>query len=146
MHVFLAGVMQGSRRDHLIDDQDYRSQITNALKSHIPEVMITDPFARNPDSVDYSLDRARTTFLTNTAKAAEADVLIAYLPTASMGTAIEMWTAYQEGAYIIAVTPLRHNWVVKVTANAVLPDLAALLDEIASGHFAQRVNGHTARV
>ncbi|MDX1614571.1 MAG: nucleoside 2-deoxyribosyltransferase [Candidatus Promineifilaceae bacterium] len=143
MHIFLAGVMQGSRRDHLIDDQDYRNRIASALRAHVPDVQIIDPFARDPNSVEYSLEQARTAFLTNTAKAAEADALIAYLPTASMGTAIEMWTAYQAGAYILAVTPLMHNWVVKVTANAVLPDLPALLGEIASGHFTRRVSGHT---
>ncbi len=31
MHVFIAGLMQGSRQDHLIDGQDYRERITAAL-------------------------------------------------------------------------------------------------------------------
>jgi molybdopterin converting factor small subunit len=133
--VFLAGIMQGSRRDHLIDDQDYRTMITEALHAHVPGVKVVDPFALDPGSVDYEHERARRTFETNTALAAETDVLIAYLPYASMGTAIEMWTAYQAGKYIVAVTPLEHNWAVKVTANEVLPDLESLLAAIESGRF-----------
>jgi molybdopterin converting factor small subunit len=135
--VFLAGIMQGSRADDGIEGQDYRTAISQALVDHIPGVEIIDPFARNPDSVDYNLERARQTFVTNTALAAEADVLIAYLPQASMGTAIEMWTAYHAQKYIIAVTPLEHNWVVKVTANEVLPDLTSLLDLIQNGRLAE---------
>jgi hypothetical protein len=136
MHIFIAGVMQGNRTDHLIDAQDYRAQIAVALERHLPQATITDPYFSNPDSVEYSLEQARHTFHANTALAGQADLLIAYLPTASMGTAIEMWTAHLEGAYIIAVTPLAHNWVVRLTADEVLPDLPSLLEAIESGRLA----------
>lgn len=135
MHVFIAGVMQGSRTDHLIDDQDYRHRIADALTRHVPGVRITDPFMLNPDSVDYDDDRARDTFRTYTALAADVDVLIAYLPTASMGTAIEMWTAFSADKYIIAVSPLKHNWVINVTADEILPDLDSLIAAIEAGRF-----------
>ena len=139
--VFIAGIMQGSRQDHLIDDQDYRAAITKALEAYVPGVKVVDPFALDPGSVDYEHERARRTFETNTALAAETDVLIAYLPHASMGTAIEMWTAYRADKYIVAVTPLVHNWAVKVTANEILPDLESLLAEIESGGFARPAAG-----
>jgi hypothetical protein len=44
-----------------------------------------------------------------------------------------MWTAYKANRYIIAVTELKHNWVVKVTADEVVPDLDALLELLESG-------------
>ena len=137
MHVFLAGVMQGSRQDHLIDSQNYRVRIAQALEAHLPDVKITDPWSLNPESVDYNLAQARQTFESMTSQAAEADVLIAYLPEASMGTAIEMWTAFNAGTTIIAVTPLQHNWVVRLTADTVLPDLDTLLSTIETGRFPQ---------
>ncbi len=137
MHVFLAGIMQGSREDHLIDDQDYRSRISGALRANIPGVQVTDPYLLDPDSVNYDLADTRRAFKANTAIAADADVLIAYLPRASMGTAIEMWTAFNADKYIIAVTPLKHNWVVRVTADAVLPDLDSLIELIESGGLAR---------
>ena len=137
MRVFLAGVMQGSRQDHLIDSQNYRVRIAQTLEAHLPEVAIVDPWTLNPNSVDYDLAAARQTFQDMTSLAAEADVLIAYLPEASMGTAIEMWTAFNAGVTIIAVTPLRHNWVVRLTADRVLPDLDTLLNTIQTGHFPQ---------
>ncbi len=144
MHIFIAGIMQGVRTDNQIDSQSYRVQITQALQTHVPNVQITDPWAANPNSVAYDEALARYTFLTNTRKVREADVLIAYLPQASMGTAMEMWEAYNAGLYVIAITPLVHHWAVRFTANEILPDLETLLEEIANGRFVQRVNGSQA--
>ena len=139
MRVFIAGIMQGSRLDEMIDAQDYRHQITAALQTHLPEVSVTDPYALHPESVDYDSGTARKTFSEMTSMAAEADVLIAFLPQASMGTAIEMWTAYQARKPVIAVTPLIHNWVVLTTASAVLPDMESLLAYIADGGLGRLV-------
>lgn len=145
MHIFIAGVMQGSRLDDQIHEQDYRLRITEAIRDHIPEAHISDPWALDPGSVDYDAQRARETFVKNTALAGEADVVIAYLPHASMGTAIELWTAYQRRAYVVAVTPMQHNWVVQITADEVLPDLESLLGYIESGRLTEQVNLHMIR-
>jgi hypothetical protein len=137
MHVFIAGVMQGSRLDDQIDSQNYRLRIVEALEAYFPHTKVTDPWGLHPESIGYDLERLRTTFFANTSLAGEADLLIAYLPHASMGTAIEMWTAYQNSAYIVAVTPMTHNWVVRITADEVLPDLESLLAHIESGRLAE---------
>jgi hypothetical protein len=137
MHVFIAGIMQAERLDNQIENQDYRSHITEMLKVTMPNVRITDPFALHPDSVNYDDERARHTFLTLTKKAAEADLLIAYLPQMSMGTAMEMWEAYLAGAYIIAITPHVHHWAIRFTANEILPDLASLEEMIGNGRLQQ---------
>jgi hypothetical protein len=72
-----------------------------------------------------------------TAKASEADLLIAYLPLPSMGTAMEMWEAFNAGIYIIAITPMMHHWAVRFTANEIVPDLETLLADIANGRITQ---------
>ena len=144
MHVFIAGVMQADRRDNQIESQDYRARIAGALQAAVPNVKITDPFALNPNSVYYGEEQARNTFLTMTKKAGEADLLIAYLPQVSMGTAMEMWEAYQAGVYIIAVTPHIHHWAIRFTANEILPDLDSLLETIQNGRFAHIANSHGA--
>ncbi|MFQ5420437.1 MAG: hypothetical protein ACE5FD_04440 [Anaerolineae bacterium] len=137
MHVFIAGIMQGDRRDDQIDSQNYRLLITHALKKHFPNTQITDPWALNPNSVNYTAEQARHTFLTMTELAAEVDLLIAYLPKASMGTAMEMWQAYKAGVPIIAVTPLVHHWAVRFTANAIVSDLDELVKMMGDGRLAQ---------
>lgn len=142
MHVFIAGVMQGSRQDPHIDDQDYRVRIAGALREHMPDVHVTDPWTLHPDSPSYDDGQTRDTFVANVDLAREADLLIAYLPYASMGTAIEMWAAYSSHTYVIAITPMAHNWVVRITADEVLPDLDSLFAYIESGRLLSRLELH----
>ena len=78
-----------------------------------------------------------------TARAGEADLLIAYLPNVSMGTAMEMWEAYRSNTYIIAVTPHVHHWAIRFTANEIVPDLNSLLELIQSGHLNDIIGDHT---
>ena len=49
MQVFIAGIMQGTRLDNQIDSQSYRAQISDALRAHIPDISIFDPYALNPN-------------------------------------------------------------------------------------------------
>lgn len=139
LRVFIAGVMQASRQDTLLESQDYRLQLSEALRRHIPNVELIDPWADNPGSLEYDDEQARHTFLTMTAKASEADLLIAYLPLPSMGTAMEMWQAYQGNTYIIAVTPFVYHWAIRFTANEILPDLDSLLEWLENGRFQQEI-------
>ncbi|MCB8945171.1 MAG: hypothetical protein H6658_15605 [Ardenticatenaceae bacterium] len=143
MHIFIAGVMQGVRQDDQIDDQFYRIRIRQALEAYVPGVRITDPWALNPESVYYDDNQARHTFLTMTQEAGRADLLIAYLPRPSMGTAMEMWEAFRTQTYIIAVTPLVHHWAVRFTANEIVPDLDSLLGAIENGRITQLLTSLT---
>jgi hypothetical protein len=59
--------------------------------------------------------------------------VVAYVPQASMGTAIEMWQAYQAGVPLVTISPLAANWVVRHLSDVVLPDLCAFQSWIASG-------------
>ena len=143
LRVFIAGVMQANRRDTLMESQDYRVMLSDALRRHIPDVQLIDPWAENPNSLEYNDDQARHTFLTMTNKASEADLLIAYLPLPSMGTAMEMWEASQAGAYVVVVTPYIHNWAMKFTSDEILPDLDSLIAAIENGrihHWAKKRN------
>jgi hypothetical protein len=74
-----------------------------------------------------------------THKASEADLLIAYLPLPSMGTAMEMWQAFQANTYIIAITPFAHHWAIRFTANEILPDLDSLFRLLENGRFQQEI-------
>ena len=139
LRVFIAGVMQANRFDTQLESQDYRLQISQVLRRHLPNVQLIDPWAENPNSVNYDEDRARHTFLTMTHKASEADLLIAYLPLPSMGTAMEMWQAYQANTYIIAITPFVHHWAIRFTANEILPDLGSLFSLLENGRFQQEI-------
>ena len=69
--------------------------------------------------------------------AATADVLVAYVPEASMGTAIEMWQAFKAGAHVFTISPLAENWVVKFLSQRVF----ATLDEFVAVCGLRRIRG-----
>ena len=125
MRVFIAGIMQGSRTDRAIDAQNYRSEIAEILQDHVPQVEIVDPLALHPDSVNYGPEQAKQTLIELATLAGQVDALIAYVPSASMGTAIEMWHAYQGNVPVYTISPLADNWVVQSLSERVFPDIAA---------------------
>ena len=133
MKVFIAGIMQGSRLDREIDDQSYRTRIANALLAQYPAAEIIDPNELHPEGVGYDDQQARTTLLDMARLAGQSDLLVAYAPHASMGTAIEMWQAFQAGAVILTISPMGENWVVKHLSDAVFADLERFRAWIANG-------------
>ena len=60
--------------------------------------------------------------------AAKADVVISYLPEASMGSAVEIHAAWAARRTILAVAPgsMAQNWVVRSYADRVFPSIDAL--------------------
>lgn len=119
MKVFIAGVMQGNRKDKNIHSQEYRSSITSFLKTIDKSIDVIDPDKTDPDRLSYTNEQAANMFFRYCDIAAEVDLLISYLPQASMGSAIEMWKAYHAGIPIISITPLVNNWVVKLLSTKV---------------------------
>ena len=133
--VFIGGIMQGSRRENVIDAQDYRQIIGQCLRSHLQHVEVIDPFELHPNSVAYDTTEARRTLIALAQTAGQADAAVVYVPEASMGTALEMWEAYRGGKPIFAISPLVYNWVVRCLATRVFADLEEFCAFVASGDF-----------
>jgi len=136
MRVFIAGVMQGSRTDDRVTDQSYRTVITRILRENLKGVEVIDPWALHPESEGYDIERARATFMSMNLVAGQADVLVAYVPEASMGTAIEMWEAYRNEVKVFCISNMADNWVVKLLSSQVFPTLDAFEIFVSNGGLA----------
>ncbi len=131
--IFVAGVMQGSHREAVLHAQEYRRALVELLERHFPKAEVYDPLAGHRQSLGYDERRGREVFLAHNAMCAEADLLVAYLPTASMGTAIEMWEAFRHGALIVSISPMEHNWAVKFLSHLLYPDIDGFAEALARG-------------
>jgi hypothetical protein len=140
MRFFLAGIMQGSHLGEALHNQSYRVRIKRSLAAHFPRCQVYDPLADHQDSLTYDDDKARRVFLAHNKLCAEMDVLLAFVPEASMGTAIEMWEAYRHGAVVIAISPLVHNWAIKFCSDHIYPDLESFESGLQSGHVQQLIS------
>jgi len=136
LRFFIAGIMQGSLAEAAIHDQSYRVVIGAAIKARFVEAEIIDPMELHPDgSLNYGPEEAKRTLLEMADEAARADVLIAYLPEASMGTAVEMWEAHRAGKPILTISPLAENWVIRFLSTRVFLSLEAFESFVAEGEL-----------
>jgi hypothetical protein len=120
---FLAGIIQGSNPGKVLHSQDYRGQIKSTLRRYFPDAKIFDPIEKHPDSVNYDYRTAELVFLGYIKLATECDYVVAYLPEASMGTAVEMWECYKKGVPIWTISPLKDNWSVKFLSKRIFKSL-----------------------
>lgn len=139
MRFFLAGIIQGSHSEALVHDQGYREKIKQLLAAHFPDAEVYDPRADHADSIGYDDHRGRSVFFRHNEMCRSVDVLLAFLPEASMGTAIEMWEAYRHGAAVITISPLRHNWAVKFLSHELYPGIEEFQAALEAGRLAQRI-------
>ena len=72
----------------------------------------------------------------------KVDVVVAYVPQASMGTAIEMWEAHRNNRIVITISPLSHNWAIRFLSNIVYADMEAFaVGSTKNGEIVQIVKG-----
>ncbi len=118
--------MQGSKTEKAIFSQNYRQEIEEIIHTQIPEAEIYDPYSNHRNSLSYKDETGRETFLRhNKMCGTEIDVLVAFIPEASMGTAVEMWEAWKNNATVISISPMKRNWVVRYLSHVVYPDMDA---------------------
>ena len=121
MKFFIAGIMQGSLIDPKLHTQNYRSLLTEWIHESLEDAEVYDPLAGHNNSIEYDETQGKRTFYNHNRMCGyDIDVLIAYAPEASMGTAIEMWEAYRNRKIVITISPMAHNWVVKFCRHLVL--------------------------
>jgi hypothetical protein len=139
MKLFLAGIMQGSHLGAVLHNQNYREQLKTLLREHLPQAEIYDPLSDHADSLDYDADRGRAVFLKHNRMCRDVDVLIAFVPEASMGTAIEMWEAHTAGRIVLTISPMSHNWAVRFLSDKIYPDFETFAEQLAAGQVARDV-------
>ena len=144
MKIYVAGVMQGSLKGHGIQGQGYREVIRDAVKIHHPNAEIVDPVLLFPDSVAYDAERATQVLFELGDEAASADVVIAYLPEASMGTAMKMVRAYDRGKTIISISSMDKNWFIRAGSAKIFPSLDDFCAWVDQNHLADLTDGATA--
>jgi len=137
--VFLSGVMQGSNADTSLHAQDYRQQLRKIITAVHPEAEVVCPAELNPDSVAYDNEAARRAFMDELDLAAETDVLVAYAPVATMGTAVEMYRAYAAGRLVFTVSPMTTNWAIRFLSTRVFVDLAEFEEFVREGRLGRTV-------
>ena len=140
MRFFLAGIMQGSHPGTDLHEQDYRGRLRKLIETYFPQAKVYDPLADHSNSIEYDDRTGREVFYHHNRMCRQVDVVVAFVPAASMGTAIEMWEAHEHGrAAVIAISPLEHNWAIRFCSHQTYADLGEFEQAASSGELAQRI-------
>jgi hypothetical protein len=140
MDIFIAGIMQGSHREATLHNQDYRARLKQLLREYIPGAHVYDPLADHRESLDYDEATGRRVFQRHNRMCRTVDLVIAFVPEASMGTAIEMWEAHEHGrGAVVTISPLSHNWAIRFCSDQVFSDFAAFEHALTSGELLKNV-------
>lgn len=120
---FLAGIIQGSIPDQAIHCQDYRRELRDIIERNVTSARVYCPIENHPESLGYDDAKASRVFFDHIRMVEESDCVVAYLPSASMGTAVEMYAAREAGRAVIAISPLSGNWAIKFLSDRLFPDM-----------------------
>jgi hypothetical protein len=145
MRFFLAGIMQGSRVEKGLHTQDYRQRLRALIGECVAGAEVYDPLADHRKSAEQGANKGRDVFFDHNRMCGEVDALIAFVPEASMGTAIEMWEAHQHGAAVFTISPLRHNWAVKFLSHAIYASVEQFEEALRSGQIVEQIRAVRAR-
>ncbi|HOX38013.1 MAG TPA: hypothetical protein PL033_08500 [Candidatus Brocadiia bacterium] len=141
MKFFLAGIIQGSITEDRIHPQNYRERIKDILHRNFPQDEVYCPIEHHPQSLGYDEALGRRVFIKHIEMASEFDCLVAFLPEASMGTAIEMWVASCNARKIVSISPMAENWTIKFLSDAIVPGIAEFEEFVTSGRMKLLLDG-----
>ena len=147
MRFFLSGVIQGSLSGTGINDQSYRDELKALLRVAFPAPAHTlgCPIEMHPGAMNYTFEQGKAAFEQLVNEAATADAIIAFFPTASNGTAIEIWEAAKRGTPIFTISPMTENWVIKFYSTRVFPTIAEFATFVQSGELETFMDNYLAR-
>jgi len=87
------------------------------LKKYLPDTEIIDPVEIHPESAYYDSEEARKVFFQSVKNCLGCNLMIAYLPEASMGTAVEMWESFRNNIPVWTISPLEENWAIRILST-----------------------------
>ena len=139
---FLVGIMRGSELGEGFSPQDYRAELREMIRKNVRNSEIYDPLegCGIQESNEISFKLGRKAYFDEALEVRNCDVMVAYLPEASMGTAIEMWEAYRHSIYIISITRMRENWSIRYLSDRVYGSLEHFNFILQSGEIPRLVS------
>jgi len=133
MKIYLAGVIQGSHRGASNENQCYRNSIKDIILRYHPYAKIICPWELFPNSAMAGTQRMHEIIDGCVDHAKKADIVVAYLPVASMGTAVELWESYHIGIPNIIISPMQNNLLIQKVANVLVRDMEQFEKRVLKG-------------
>ena len=133
MKVYLSGIMQGSRKDEFHVSQDYRKVIKAIVLRRFPYAEVICPLEEFPNASTSAPFSAKAVISACANLSANSDLVVAFLPEASMGTAVELWEAFKNSKPIITISPMAQNLVIRTVSSIIVRDIEEFQKVMSNG-------------
>lgn len=123
---YLSGTMQGSKKDTSITEQDYRQILREIILKTYPSSEIICPRDLFQNVSPNDTETIKLIIPKCVEVSRNCDIVIAYLPEASMGSAVELWEAHKNSKTVLVITTMRHNAMILSIADKIFNDFSDL--------------------
>lgn len=144
--ILIAGVVRGSHRAKGAHSQTYRRQIKAILERNLPGAEVYTPIDSVRDTHQLGYLKSSDIFFDVVRRASNYDAVIAYLPEASLGTAIQMWEAYRNHHVVVTISPITANHAIMALSTHICKDLREFGKFVSGGRFAALLDQSRPRV
>ena len=132
--IYVTGILQNSRSKDLYP-QDYRKNIVDAIKETWESAIVQCPIIVGSADNKESLKETVKEFEQQLALLKKANIVVAYIPEPSMGSAIEIYNASLRGKYVVTISPIKTNRVVRMFSHDIYDSIESFLDACKIGKF-----------
>ncbi|MCD4656478.1 MAG: hypothetical protein K8S87_02925 [Planctomycetes bacterium] len=114
--IFVSGIVHGSRENDVYP-QCYRKRIVDVIEKSWQSAIVICPTIVNSKSLTESVTETAKAFEQQLSLLKKSNIVVAYIPEASMGTAIEIYNASMRGKYVVTITPLISNRMIRMFSH-----------------------------
>jgi hypothetical protein len=134
VNIYVTGILQGSK-DKAFFPQDYRKKLVEAIKKSWQTTTVYSPTINTDVENPESLKEAVKQFEQQLAILKKANIVVAYIPEAGMGCAIEIYNAAMRGKYVVTITPLKQNRVIRMFSHDIYDSIESFTEACKVGKF-----------
>ena len=132
--IFVSGIVHGSRENDVYP-QCYRKRLVDVIEKSWETAIVSCPSIANSKTSTESLTDTMKAFELQLSSLKKSDIVVAYIPEASMGAAIEIYNASLRGKYVVTITPLQSSRIIKIFSHDIYDSVDSFEQACEIGKF-----------
>lgn len=131
--IYITGIQRGSKKE--LHPQTYRKQIIDAIRETWDSATLQCPTIDESRDKEEQLKDTVKEFEQRLSLLKKANIIVAYIPEASMGSAIELYNASLRGKYVVTISPMRSNRIIRLFSHDIYDSVESFINACQVGKF-----------
>ena len=132
--IYISGILRGSRENEFYP-QCYRKRIVDIIQKSWESAVVHCPNIKGAVSDTETLKDTAKEFEQQLSMLKKSNIVVAYIPEASMGCAIEVYNASMRGKYVVTITPMKSNRMIRMFSHEIYDSVDSFEQACLVGKF-----------